>query len=217
MVSSDDYRDLLRDLHDSEVSFGVGGQHALVISQICKSLQIGSVTDYGAGKRGLEKVLREEFALKLDYFPYDVAFPEYGRPVPADLVCCIEVLEHVEPEFIDQVIGELAQITIKWGYFTVHCADAGKFLADGRNAHILQRPISWWLTKFSQHFDVQWMSKTGLDSFAVLVTKSENRHLRVSGLDFYQRDSVKHHVKACLAALRLEIGRRIRRRHWRPE
>lgn len=165
---------------------------------------------------GLAKILREEFDLQFDYFPYDLAFPEYGQAAPSDLVCCIEVLEHVEPDQIDAVINELAQLTMKWGFFTVHCADAGKFLADGRNAHILQRPISWWLTKLSRHFEVQWLGKTGLDSFAVLVHLSKNSHMRIHGLEPYQKDSVKHHIKVCVAALRLEFGRRIRRRHWRP-
>jgi hypothetical protein len=29
-----------------------------------------------------------------------------------------------------------------------------KILADGRNAHLIQKPSSWWLTKIVKHFEI---------------------------------------------------------------
>lgn len=215
MGTSPEYQRLIRELHDREDSFGAGN-HVLTVAQLIKKLNIRSVTDYGAGKMRLAEVLRKEFALEFDYFPFDPAFPEYGSAKTAELVCCIEVLEHVEPDFIDSVIEELAQITIKWGFFTVSCGDSSKFLADGRNAHILQRPISWWLTKLSSRFEVQWLNKTGQNSFAVVVTRSDNKASSLSTLEIYQRDSIVRHIKFFLSSLSLEVCRRVRRGHWRP-
>ena len=31
---------------------------------------------------------------------------------------------------------------------------AGKTLSDGRNAHLIQKPSSWWLEKIVRYFDV---------------------------------------------------------------
>ena len=31
---------------------------------------------------------------------------------------------------------------------------AGKVLSDGRNAHLIQQPSSWWLEKLVKYFDV---------------------------------------------------------------
>ena len=31
---------------------------------------------------------------------------------------------------------------------------AGKVLSDGRNAHLIQEPTSWWLEKFIKYFDI---------------------------------------------------------------
>ena len=76
------------------------------------------------------------------YHAFDPAFPEYGDPQPADLVCCIDVLEHIEPEFLDSVIAELARITIKLGFFTIATGPATKTRADGGNAHLIQQPSS---------------------------------------------------------------------------
>lgn len=215
MTTSPEYQDLLRELHARETSFA-GGSHVLTVAQLMKKFNIASLSDYGAGKMRLADVLRREFALEFEYRPYDPAFPEYGQAQPADLVCCIEVLEHVEPEHIDGVLQNLAEITRQWGFFTIHCADSGKFLADGRNAHILQRPIPWWLTKLSQYFEIQWLNKTGPESFAVVVTRADHHSLKLSGLELFGRDSIKQHLHTCITAINLEIGRRLRRGHWRP-
>ena len=82
------------------------------------------------------------------------AFPDYGKPRSADLVCCIDVLEHIEPTYLDAVLEELRAITVKRGFFSVHCRPAMKFLPDGRNAHLIQQPTSWWLPRLCQHFEI---------------------------------------------------------------
>lgn len=215
MTTSPEYQRLLRELHDRENSFG-GGTHVLTIAQVMKTLNVQSVSDYGAGKMRLEEALRKEFGLQFSYLPYDPAFPEYGSPMPADLVCCIEVLEHVELEMIDAVLKQLAEITVKWGFFTIHCSNSSKSLADGRNAHILQRPTPWWLARLSNYFDIQWLNKTGPDSFAVIATRLGNSEFRIWGLQLYSRDSIKQHVTSFAGALALEVSRRVRRGKWRP-
>lgn len=60
------------------------------------------------------------------YQPCDPAFPEYGEPKVADLVCCIDVLEYIEPELIDNVVLDLVNITSKFGFFSVHMGRAVK-------------------------------------------------------------------------------------------
>jgi hypothetical protein len=216
MAISSEYQQLIRELHEREDSFG-GGRHVHVVAQLMRKFNVGTLSDYGAGKMRLAEVLRKEFALQFDYFPYDPAFPEYGVATPADLVCCIEVLEHIEPDHIDAVLEELASITVKYGFFTVHCAESGKVLADGRNAHILQRPISWWLTKLSHNFEIQWLTKTGLNSLAVFLTRPDNPLLRLTDLDITQSDSIVKNTKLFGASLSFEIRRRLRRGHWRPK
>jgi hypothetical protein len=121
---------------------------------VIRQSAIKSVSDYGAGKGRLVEGLRMQGIALDEYFPYDPVFPEYGPPRPADLVCCIDVLEHIEPEFLESVIADLASITTGLGFFTVHMGPAIKVLADGRNAHLIQQPSSWWLGKLIKHFDI---------------------------------------------------------------
>ena len=67
---------------------------------------------------------------------------------------CIDVLEHVEPELIDNVLDDLQRVTSKKGYFTISCRPASKILKDGRNAHILIQPKEWWKKKLEPRFKI---------------------------------------------------------------
>jgi len=151
---SEEYRQLQQDLHRNP-DYGVASMtFAPLVADIIRQAGVRSLSDYGAGKKNLLKGLEQQGITLQEYFPYDPAFPEYGPPRPADLVCCIDVLEHVEPDLVDNVIKELASVTKDLGFFSVHMGPAGKFLKDGRNAHLIQRPSSWWLPKLSAYFDV---------------------------------------------------------------
>lgn len=168
-VISEDYRKQQQELHQNP-NYGVMSiQFAPLVKQFIEQLKCQSLSDYGAGKQNLMKTLREQFGMDLPYFPYDPAFPEYGEPTPADLVCCIDVLEHIEPELLDNVIADLARITRRVGFFTVHTGPAMKVLSDGRNAHLIQKPSSWWLPKFCEYFEINLLNQTA-GGFMVLVT-----------------------------------------------
>ena len=64
------------------------------------------------------------------------------------------MLEHIEPNYLENVLKELATIVEKFGFFSIHMGPAGKILADGRNAHLIQKPTSWWLPKLSEYFEI---------------------------------------------------------------
>ena len=127
---------------------------APIVKELMARYGVRSLSDYGAGKRNLLRGLSELGVTGFDYFPSDPAFPEYGQPKPADLVCCIDVLEHIEPNFLDAVLDDLRAITIKRGFFSVNCNPAMKFLPDGRNAHLIQKPAWWWLPRLREYFEI---------------------------------------------------------------
>ena len=120
----------------------------LLLAGNCKSL-----SDYGAGKCKLRAALGES-AGRFDYHPYDPAFPDYGSPRPAELVACIDVLEHVEPDLLEPCLDDLASVTRRLALLTIHTGPAKKFLSDGRNAHLTQQPMDWWLPLLSARFDM---------------------------------------------------------------
>jgi hypothetical protein len=153
MVISEAYRDIQRQLHERP-DYGVASLlYAHHVKAVIDHFGLKSVSDYGAGKRRLKDKL-DELGADVAYSAYDPAFPEYGDPEPAELVCCIDVLEHIEPDCLDAVLDELRRITVRIGFLTVHTTPARKTLPDGRNAHLILKPMDWWLPKLAERFKV---------------------------------------------------------------
>jgi len=133
---------------------------APLVKEIIMQTQIRDISDYGAGKCNLKKSLDKMGITGIDYYPYDPVFPEYGAPKAADLVCCFDVLEHIEEDFLVNVLNDLKKITVKLGLFSIHTGPAQKTLSDGRNAHIIQQPSSWWLPKLCERFEIMQLQQS---------------------------------------------------------
>jgi hypothetical protein len=163
ILISDEYRTQQEHLHET-TDYGTMAQHyGPLVSQILEKLEVSHLLDYGCGRRmGLLKNLKPKG--KLTYQGYD---PGAGveelatAPIPAQMVCCIDVLEHIEPKYLDNVLDHLAELTEVVAFITVHTGPAMKTLDDGRNAHLTQQPIEWWLPKLWQRFDIQTVQKVG--------------------------------------------------------
>lgn len=158
MLISPAYAELNRQLHESNPKYGVSGaKWAGHIQQFADDIvNSRDILDYGCGKRSLQD------ALGFDIRNYDPALSGFdSRPEPADIVVCTDVLEHIEPECLDAVLEDLRRVTKKLGFYTVATRPAIKFLADGRNAHLIQKDARWWLEQLWKHFKVQQFNDLG--------------------------------------------------------
>ena len=70
-------------------------QYAPIVLDIVNQTGLNEISDY-VWKTKFKKKLKELGLKKFRYFAYDPAFPEYGTPQPAEIACCIDVLEHIE-------------------------------------------------------------------------------------------------------------------------
>ena len=149
MKISPGYLEQNRALHQHG-DYGVQGwRWAQPVLQLCQDFKTRDVLDYGCGQRSLEK------ALGFPIRNYDPCIPGLDAPPePADVVACTDVLEHIEPGCLDEVLDDLKRVTRIAGLFLVNTRPAMKFLPDGRNAHLIQEPRSWWLPRFEQRFEV---------------------------------------------------------------
>jgi hypothetical protein len=69
---------------------------------------------------------------------YEPAVVEWAdMPEPYEMVACLDVLEHIEPALLDNVLDDLQRVTKSIGLFTVSTVEAMKVLPDGRNAHLI--------------------------------------------------------------------------------
>ena len=169
---SESYLRQQQTLHENP-AYGVASLHfAPLVAAVVRSAKPTSLCDYGAGKMRLLPALRAEGVSIPEYHPYDPAFPQYGEALPADLVCCIDVLEHIEPEYLGAVLSHLASLTKNLAFLTLHTAPAIKTLSDGRNAHLIIKPMSWWMPTLGTYFDVVMSEQDDQqDEFWVLVKR----------------------------------------------
>lgn len=160
---SPEYRALQEQLHDTGSYGGVASQYAPLVIQMINRLEVTHLLDYGCGSKVALANAFVPGAIKhaLQYQAYDPGVPQYSEePYPAQMVACIDVLEHIEPDRLDDVLDHLAKLTEVVAFITVHCGPAKKILADGRNAHLTQEPLEWWLPKLWKRFDLQTVQVT---------------------------------------------------------
>lgn len=155
---SDDYKAQMRELHAVRPDYGVAGlQHVGMVASLVRATAARSLLDYGAGKGRMIAKLAKSGQLP-DGFTieaYDPGIPEFATlPSRADLVTCIDVMEHIEQECEDAVLNHIASLTNYVVLFTISLVPASKTLPDGRNAHINLRPARYWVGKLVNLFDI---------------------------------------------------------------
>ena len=162
---SEEYRALNAQKHEQSAAYGNNAdKYAHRVRELARTLGAHTILDYGCGKRALERSLG--FAIQ----NYDPAFPATAAlPAPADVVCCLDVLEHIEPDYLESVLDHLKEVTLMRGFFTVSTQPAKKHLADGRNAHLIVQPPEWWLPKILQRWELIEFSYNLDNAFYVLV------------------------------------------------
>lgn len=169
-----EYAALNRRLHDERPDYGTkGSRWSEHVQRIALMMNSTSILDYGCGKGSLAK------SMPLPIREYDPAIPgKDGPPEPADLVVCTDVLEHVEPECVDDVLDHLQTLTLRCALLVVHTGPASKNLPDGRNAHVLQRGVQWWTQAINERFVIGQSQLVGPRSVFFLV-RSRDEHERI--------------------------------------
>jgi len=151
---SEEYLDLIRLVHSRKPWGSMGGKNVTTIGTLCKNNGYSELLDYGSGHGSLKKAIEEE---KIDLLVHEYDPGVEGKtalPEPCSFVVCIDVLEHIELEYIDNVLDDLKRCTLDKAYFLIDMREASRTLPDGRNAHILIKPFKWWLSKLEDRFNI---------------------------------------------------------------
>lgn len=153
---SDSYRKAQEELHSAEADYGVASiSMAPLLARMVERLKPGEILDYGAGKQQLASALSQHLPAMPPIQAYDPAVPAISSPPqPADLVACIDVLEHIEPDCLDAVLDDLRRVTRRMLFASIASGPARRTLSDGRNAHLIQQPMEWWLPRLWAKFRI---------------------------------------------------------------
>lgn len=165
-----EYLELNSELHQRNPNYGISGKRsASMVEKKCREFNCTTILDYGCGKQTL--------AAALPYYVirgYDPAIKGLDAPpVPADMVICGDVMEHVEEDCVDAVLDHIQTLTQMLVIFVVSTCKANKTLADGRNAHITIHPNNWWAEKMIKRWNIhsfdELAAKPGVDNVSGFV------------------------------------------------
>ena len=163
MLITPEYAEQNAALHRQNELYGTSGyKKASDIINLINNDGSRTLLDYGCGKATLATALdhrAEEIIEPLFITNYDPAIAEYAaRPKPCDLVVCGDVLEHIEPDCLDEVLADIKSLTLQHAYFIISLIPAQKYLPDGRNAHLIIETAEWWTTKLEKEWEI-WITK----------------------------------------------------------
>lgn len=149
------YRKQLEEMHrDADMKWGNDGAiHLPAVLELIRRVDAKTLLDFGCGRSKLSKALRN--------YGSDVKCTDYdpGRPKKAtlpdhsfDVVTCTDVMEHVEPEHVDEVLDTINAHAMRAVYFVIDTVPALRMLPDGRNAHLTVREGEWWVAQLNKRF-----------------------------------------------------------------
>src|SRR5436190_3801658 len=109
---TEEYRRMQQELHRNP-NYGVASVgFAPFVANVIKQVGATELLDYGAGKGRLALTLDDLMDEPITVHHYDPAIPEWSQtPTPCDFVTCIDVLEHIEPALLDNVLDDLKRVT----------------------------------------------------------------------------------------------------------
>jgi 2-polyprenyl-3-methyl-5-hydroxy-6-metoxy-1,4-benzoquinol methylase len=147
MISSE-YKKILESLNGKE-NFGKRKKLPKYLENIVSQYDPSSILDFGCGTGNLINTLKEQYPNKevQGYDPGNVNFLNTFENKKFDLVISTDVLEHIEPEFLDQTLQFLKEKSNRF-YHLIALAPSKVILPDGRNAHLILKNKDWWKNKF---------------------------------------------------------------------
>jgi hypothetical protein len=145
-------------LWGKETKFGISGatyagRVGLLAGQLTRKYGKLTILDYGCGEGTLFKTMPD--IVNLETVMYDPCIKGLDKhPEPADIVVCTDVLEHVEPECLNNVLDDLQKLTKIVCFVSVCLTPAEKTYPDGRNTHLTLMERDFWYAKFRSRFNV---------------------------------------------------------------
>ncbi len=165
MLISAEYTELNKKLHESLTEYGKSsGKWVQPVVDLSAKYDCVDILDYGCGK-GLLKL-----GIGSKVKEYDPALGKLDK-APCDMVVCTDVMEHIEPDCLVDVLDDLQSLTKKVAFITVSMRPAKKTLADGRNAHLIVENAEWWLPKFMSRFKLVKFVDLGKEFLIILEAK----------------------------------------------
>ena len=142
------YIQQLQSLHtDKSRPNGFGGKVKKLgkFHDFMKEWKPSTLLDYGCGKGHILANLREQYPQTICE-GYDPAVTMFNKKITNTYECVFsnDVLEHIEPEFLPDVLENINSLSSRYIWLRIDTLPARKNLPDGRNAHLILESSDWW-------------------------------------------------------------------------
>jgi len=113
-----------------------------------------TILDYGCGSGSVVDMLSKMYQLVDGYDPCVEKYSNYPNQT-YDVLISMDVLEHIEPDYLDENLKNIDLLFSKAAYLDIHTSASPTFLPDGRNAHLIQEQPNFWRNKIQSNMSVK--------------------------------------------------------------
>jgi len=154
---SGSYADHMRKEHSASKWGSTGWKYSgyLVLKCLSTRPYIKTVLDFGCGKGTLKPFILQEYP-DLDVSEYDPGIPGKDK-MPSgqfDMVITTDVLEHVEPQLLDDTLRQLQKLTKYVLFNDIACSPTFKTFGagpyKGQDLHLTVKEPVWWRERFKK-------------------------------------------------------------------
>jgi len=151
---SKEYRELQEKYHQDCENWGTSGANwGVDVLEFIQMTDAITVLDYGCGKNTLYENIKYDLEEDVNWTSYDPCIPEFSdKPEYADVVVCTDVLEHVEPDLIENVLDDIAKISYLGAFLVIFTHPASHKLPDGSNCHKICKGEGFWRPLLEDRF-----------------------------------------------------------------
>jgi len=171
---SNKYKDLIVQRHKKTKWGGAVEHKQKFIKKHADEYSCKSILDYGSGYGMMKQLMQEDYPNEYEIHEYEPGI--VGKdldPIACDMTISFDVLEHIEPNKIDNVLQHIYDKTNKIAYHNICCIPAQGSFPDGRNFHLLVKKPSWWIKKFEDKWDIISSSSGAKDKFLRILLKKK--------------------------------------------
>lgn len=162
------YLETLKTKHEADPSWGSSGAtYSKMVTDFAYAKKAMSLLDYGCGKMSMiEDLIEKGYTQFYDLYAYDPAIAGWSDAPEnkCDVVTCTDVLEHIEPDCLPNVLLHIWELCGKGAFFAISTRPASHTLPDGRNAHLIVRDLDWWFGVLSGYFHIEQARMWGADT-----------------------------------------------------
>lgn len=183
-----------REIHRNRPDYGASAYYTKRVRAFAEKIGAKTVLDFGCGKGAMVRALKPLMGAA-NVTGYDFAVDEFSDgPAPADLVACIDVIEHFAPGTVRVNLRRICDLAAQAVFFAVSCRPAVEILPNGLNAHLSVHPPEWWVDTIRGVCHSQtgeWivtLEEVNMANRCAIITATRHRKRRIETVEIFHND-----------------------------